>query len=130
MQLAGMDGAERTVAVLVHEWASGNNTTLADHHLDADPPSLTAAEAARALVTTQAFAVGGGVSKPFNFVSAAVTRWWRTSCATNPVGEARCLLCQPMRRVGSVTGSPLRTREAPCRPAGLTTSRGSRERSA
>jgi CRISPR system Cascade subunit CasA len=78
MQLAGMDGIERTVAVLVHEWASGNNTTLADHHLDAYPPSLTAAEAARALVTTQAFAVGGGVSKPFNFVAAAVTT--RVAC--------------------------------------------------
>ena len=51
----------RTVAVLVHEWASGNNTTLADIHRRR-PPGLSAAQAARALITTQAFAIGGGVS--------------------------------------------------------------------
>jgi CRISPR system Cascade subunit CasA len=65
--------APKTIAVLVHERAAGHNATLFDHSVDAAPPNLTPAEAAQALVTSQAFAVGGGVSRPFNLVSAPST---------------------------------------------------------
>jgi CRISPR system Cascade subunit CasA len=51
-----------SVSRLAHEMASGNNATLFDHTRDADPPALSPAEAARLVIATQAFAVGGGQS--------------------------------------------------------------------
>lgn len=59
--------APRSAGALLHELASGNNETLFEHGL---VKSLTHAEAARALVATQMFALGGGVSKPFNLSHA------------------------------------------------------------
>jgi CRISPR system Cascade subunit CasA len=50
------------IAQLAPQEASGNNTTLFDHHLDLLPDAVSAAEAARRLVTLQAYTVGGGVS--------------------------------------------------------------------
>ncbi|MGQ9754249.1 MAG: type I-E CRISPR-associated protein Cse1/CasA [Thermaceae bacterium] len=44
---------------LVAERTSGNNPTLFDHSMDEDPPPIPLAEAARHLVTHQAFALGG-----------------------------------------------------------------------
>ncbi|WP_243092889.1 type I-E CRISPR-associated protein Cse1/CasA [Thermus hydrothermalis] len=41
------------------ELASGNNPTLFDHTTDQDPPEISYAEAARALVVHQSFALGG-----------------------------------------------------------------------
>lgn len=52
---------------LFHAEASGNNATLFGHNLDAYPQPRSLAEAARSTVCTQAAALGGGVSKPFNF---------------------------------------------------------------
>ncbi len=49
-----------TVARLAPELASGNNTLLFDHSLDEEPPALSAAEAARWLVTHQLYGLGGG----------------------------------------------------------------------
>jgi CRISPR system Cascade subunit CasA len=53
------------IAQLAPQEASGNNTTLFDHHLDALPDVISAAEAARRLVTLQAYIVGGGVSHKY-----------------------------------------------------------------
>lgn len=50
------------VSRLAHEWASGNNPTLFDHTLDADPPAVTPGTAARLLVGLQGWALGGGRS--------------------------------------------------------------------
>lgn len=47
---------------LVHELSQGNNATLFDHTADADPPAIPLAQAARLVVTQQAFAIGGGKS--------------------------------------------------------------------
>lgn len=58
--------ATRTVAAIVLEWASGNNVTLFDHHVDEQRPALRPAHAVRALLTALLFQPGGGVSKPFN----------------------------------------------------------------
>jgi CRISPR system Cascade subunit CasA len=43
----------------VHHVASGNNATLFDHHTDAEGITLMPAEAARVLVTAQAFGLAG-----------------------------------------------------------------------
>jgi CRISPR system Cascade subunit CasA len=48
---------------LVRELSRGNNPTLFDHTSEDPPPLLSPAEAARALVAEQAFAVGGGKSE-------------------------------------------------------------------
>jgi len=58
--------ARSTIAALKLDWASGNNVTLFDHHVDARPAELRPAEAARALLTTLLYQPGGGVSVPFN----------------------------------------------------------------
>jgi CRISPR system Cascade subunit CasA len=44
---------------LIHEMAHGSNATLFDHHLEEENPTLTPAEAARALLAIQAFGLGG-----------------------------------------------------------------------
>ena len=60
--------AERPVPVasLIHSVASGNNKTLFSHQTDDGDFSLSAAEAARALVTAQYFSVGGLNKKSSN----------------------------------------------------------------
>jgi CRISPR system Cascade subunit CasA len=54
------------VSRMLHAAASGNNAVLFSHDLDSVSRPMTLAEAARALVCTQAAALGGGVAKPFN----------------------------------------------------------------
>lgn len=58
------------MARLLHAATSGNNAVLFSHDLDNHPQPLTPAEAARAVVCTQAAALGGGVAQPFNFCHA------------------------------------------------------------
>ena len=48
---------------LAVQLAQGNNATLFDHTHEADPPDFTENEAARFLITEQAFAIGGGKSE-------------------------------------------------------------------
>ncbi|CCH51596.1 hypothetical protein BN8_00529 [Fibrisoma limi BUZ 3] len=55
---------------LQHAAASGNNAVLFSHDLDAVNKPVDLAEAARALVCTQAAALGGGVAQPFNLCHA------------------------------------------------------------
>ncbi len=51
----------RTTGILESQRSSGNNATLADHTTDDRSPVMTPAEAARALVAHQTFALGGTV---------------------------------------------------------------------
>lgn len=67
-----------TTAKLSHALASGSNATLFDHTLDEASVPLTPAAAARLLVATQNFALGGGVSKPFNFSHAPLADGYMT----------------------------------------------------
>lgn len=67
----------RAVNKLIPHFAAGGNPTLADHHTDDRPETLTAAEAARHLVAAQAFSIGGGQSglgKGRNFRDSPCTR--------------------------------------------------------
>ena len=70
-QMPGVNAV--SVAKLAHEKASGNNTTLFDHTTP-ETGAMTPAQAARYLVAFQAFAVGGGVSQPFNLCDAPLAR--------------------------------------------------------
>ncbi len=58
------------VTRMLHAAASGNNAVLFSHDLDSVLQPLTLAEAARAIVCTQAAALGGGVAQPFNLSHA------------------------------------------------------------
>lgn len=49
----------RSVSKLIFHLSSGNNATLVDHSVDERPDAIAAAEAARALVAHQTFALGG-----------------------------------------------------------------------
>ncbi len=51
---------------LFMERTSGNNPTLFDHAWDANPPAMSAAEAARALLTAHGYAFAGSGGKFFN----------------------------------------------------------------
>ncbi len=73
-QVPPMGSDHHPVSRLAQEQASGNNPTLFDHHTSHAPEAISGAEAARRLVTTQAYALGGGVSKPFNLSDGALAR--------------------------------------------------------
>lgn len=66
---------ETPVTKLTHELSSGNNDTLFDHSFDAGNIAFGPAKVARNLVTMQSYALGGGVSKPFNFSDAPAVRF-------------------------------------------------------
>ncbi len=65
---------KQPITILVQEAAAGNNPTLFDHCFDSDPAPMHPAEAARYLVAHQAFAIGGGVSRPFNLCHSTLVR--------------------------------------------------------
>ena len=68
-------GAERhPVLHLATEVSSGNNPTLFDHSSDDSPPAVTPDVAARYVLATQAYSIGGGVSTPFNLSDSPLTR--------------------------------------------------------
>lgn len=52
---------------LSHDRASGNNATLFDHHTEAEGEALTPAQAARTLITAQAYGLAGlsGITQKF-----------------------------------------------------------------
>lgn len=60
----------KSVINLVLEMASGNNATLFDHHTEDGDLALTPAQASRALVTAQAFGIGGLSGLPEKFTDA------------------------------------------------------------
>lgn len=69
--LTNLDASKKpspvSVAVMMLERASGNNKTIFDHTTDDTPLALSPAEAARALITTQMFALGGLNKKTTNW---------------------------------------------------------------
>lgn len=65
---------EHPVAGLLLEAAHGNNPTLFDHGLVEGARDLPLDRAACYLVALQLFAIGGGVSKPFNRMDAPLTK--------------------------------------------------------
>lgn len=61
MQVAGLEtGDAKPIATLAFEAASANNATLFDHRTDKLPVPCSPAQAARMLITAQAFSVAGG----------------------------------------------------------------------
>lgn len=59
--------SEKSVISMVIEMASGNNSTLFDHHLESQDVHLSPAQAARALLVSQAFGIGGLSGLPDKF---------------------------------------------------------------
>jgi CRISPR system Cascade subunit CasA len=70
-QRAGFSTKEpSSINRLSQERSRGNNAALFDHTTDEPPPALTPAQAARAVIAEQAFAVGGGKSETGNTTHA------------------------------------------------------------
>ncbi|MEI7989660.1 MAG: type I-E CRISPR-associated protein Cse1/CasA [Chloroflexota bacterium] len=64
----------KSVINIVFDMASGNNATLFDHHIEEEKTYLTSAEAARAVVTLQAFGLGGLSGLEQKFTDSTCTR--------------------------------------------------------
>lgn len=83
------------VSRLQHAATSGNNALLFSHDLDSVPQALPLAGAARALVCTQAAALGGGVAQPFNLCHAPLVGgayFWLRGVADDEPSLFRALL--------------------------------------
>jgi len=61
---------EKSVITLVLQMASGNNATLFDHHTEQVGVALTPSQAARTLIASQAFGIGGLSGLPDKFTDA------------------------------------------------------------
>jgi CRISPR system Cascade subunit CasA len=72
-QATGIDDAN-DVSVWRLALVQANNATLFDHRVEHEDANIPAALAARLLVAYQAFAIGGGVSQPFNFMHSPMVR--------------------------------------------------------
>jgi len=71
--------AERQpVLRLAMEASTGNNATLFDHNIDSAPATVSPAEAARYLITSQSYAIGLGKSQPFYFSDSPLIRGMTT----------------------------------------------------
>lgn len=82
-------------ARLQHAATSGNNALWFAHDLDSEARPLPMAEAARAVVCTQAAALGGGVAKPFNLCHAPLVGgafFWLRGTYAGEVSLFRALL--------------------------------------
>lgn len=57
----------KSIISLIHDRASGNNATLFDHHTEEGGETITPAQAARIVITAQAFGLAGlsGISQKF-----------------------------------------------------------------
>lgn len=64
----------KSIINLIPHLASGNNPTLFDHHSEATGAALTAAQAARCVVTAQSFGLAGLSGLPQKFTDAPCTR--------------------------------------------------------
>ena len=70
MQAQDARVSDKPLTSLVIQMASGNNGTLFDHHLDSFDVLLSPAQAARALLVSQAFGIGGLSGLPEKFTDA------------------------------------------------------------
>jgi CRISPR system Cascade subunit CasA len=74
-QTSRLENAEiHPILHLAMEIASGNNAMLFDHNSDDRPNVVSPAVAARYVIATQYYAVGGGVSRPFNLSDSPLIR--------------------------------------------------------
>lgn len=81
-QTPGLKDA-KPVSVYRLAFVQGNNATLFDHRTESEEAGLPPDVAARLLATYQAFAIGGGVSKPFNLSHSPVAREGGFLCLVN-----------------------------------------------
>jgi CRISPR system Cascade subunit CasA len=95
-QVPRMDDAKmHPIALLAQEAASGNNATLFDHSISESPFAVPPAVAARRLVASQAFALGGGVSQPFNLSHAPLVRGYSVLTVGDSLFETLALNLLP-----------------------------------
>lgn len=95
-QVPRMDDAKmHPIALLAQETASGNNATLFDHSISESPFAVPPAVAARRLVASQAFALGGGVSQPFNLSHAPLVRGYSVLTVGDSLFETLALNLLP-----------------------------------
>ena len=91
-QVPQMPDAElHPIQLIPTELSSGNNPTLFDHSYGSAPLALTPAEAARYLIARQAYSLGGGVSRPFNFSDAPLARGYGVLAAGDNLFETLAL---------------------------------------
>jgi CRISPR system Cascade subunit CasA len=64
----------KSLTSLVHDYASGNNATLFDHHTDEDGVTLAFSQAARFAVVAQAFGLAGLSGLPQKFTDGPCAR--------------------------------------------------------
>jgi len=88
------------ISKLFNEEASGNNATLFSHVFDEQPRHIDLASAARGIVATQAAAIGGGVSKPFNLSHAPLIAGALFWMRGHSLFEALMLNAPPSCRMG------------------------------
>jgi CRISPR system Cascade subunit CasA len=84
------------IGALVLEAAAGNNPTLFDHGTVEGMESLPLDRAACHLVAHQLFAVGGGVSKPFNRMDGPLTKGLVVEARGNSLFETLLLNLMPL----------------------------------
>lgn len=82
---------EHSIALLAHEAATGNNATLFDHNYAESGASYSAAKTARYIIARQAFAVGGGNSKPFNLCDAPLVKGYTVQVIGANLFQTLCL---------------------------------------
>ncbi|HYG60829.1 MAG TPA: type I-E CRISPR-associated protein Cse1/CasA, partial [Symbiobacteriaceae bacterium] len=90
------DEKVHTVAALVLEAASGNNPALFDHGRVEGTHGLPLDRAACYLLAHQLFAIGGGVSKPFNRMDAPLTKGFVVEVTGRSLFETLALNAMPM----------------------------------
>jgi CRISPR system Cascade subunit CasA len=90
------------ITAMILEAASGNNPTLFDHGQAEGMDALPLDRAACHLVTHQLFAVGGGVSKPFNRMDAPLTKGLVVEAKGRTLFETLLLNLMPLDRWASL----------------------------
>ena len=99
------------ISAMVLEAASGNNPTLFDHGQAEGAAALPLDRAACHLVAHQLFAVGGGVSKPFNRMDGPLTKGLVIEARGRSLFETLLLNLMPLEAWSSLV--PDRGHDAP-----------------
>ncbi len=111
-----LKGAKKHPALhLAMEISSGNNATLFNHSSDKNPDDVSPAIAARYVVTTQAYAIGFGVSHGrVHFSDSHVIRGLTVMALGNSLFETLALNLFPWP--GKERGKPIWEQDAPAKP--------------
>jgi len=99
------------ISALVMEAASGNNPTLFDHGQVEGGGALPPDRAACHLLAHQLFALGGGVSKPFNRMDAPLTKGLVVEAVRSNLFETLLLNAMPLEEWDQLT--PASDEDAP-----------------